>query len=38
LANIREVAQLVIESMLEDGEPIPQNIHVSNEPAVTATV
>ena len=38
LANIREVAQLVIESMLEDGEAIPQAVGVSDEPMVTVTV
>ena len=31
LANIREVAQLVIESMLEDGEPILANVESSDE-------
>ena len=38
LANIREVAQLVIESMLEDGEPIPGMLQTSDEAVVAVTV
>ena len=38
LANIREVAQLVIESMLEDGESLPENVRTSDEPVITVTV
>ena len=38
LASIREVAQMVIESMLEDGEPIPENVQTSDEPVVAVTV
>jgi predicted RNase H-like HicB family nuclease len=38
LGNIREVAQLVIESMLEDGEPLPAGITEMSEPVVAVTV
>jgi predicted RNase H-like HicB family nuclease len=38
LGNIREVAQLVIESMLEDGEPLPTGITEMSEPVVAVTV
>ena len=31
LGNIREVAQMVIESMLEDGEPMPPGVTEMNE-------
>ncbi len=38
LKNIQEVAQMVIEDMLEDGEPIPQGVMVYEEPLVSVTV
>ena len=38
LGNIREVAQLVIESMLEDGDPLPAGVTEMNEPVVAVTV
>jgi predicted RNase H-like HicB family nuclease len=38
LGNIREVAQMVIESMLEDGEPLPPGVTEMNEPVVAVTV
>ena len=38
LRNIHEVAQLVIESMLEDGEPLPVGIGEIDEPVVAVTV
>jgi predicted RNase H-like HicB family nuclease len=38
LGNIREVAQLVIESMLEDGDPLPPGVTEVNEPVVAVTV
>ncbi len=38
LRNIHEVAQLVIESMLEDGEPLPPGIAQVDEPVVAVTV
>jgi predicted RNase H-like HicB family nuclease len=37
LKNIQEVAQMVIEEMLEDGEAIPRSIRVS-EPVVAVTL
>ncbi len=38
LKNIQEVAQMVIEEMLEDGEAIPRSIRVSEEPVVAVTL
>ena len=38
LRNIQEVAQVVIEEMLEDGEPIPEGIMVRDEALVSVTV
>jgi len=38
LGNIREVAQMVIESMLEDGEALPPGVTEMNEPVVAVTV
>jgi predicted RNase H-like HicB family nuclease len=38
LGNIREVAQMVIESMLEDGEPLPPGVTEMNETVVAVTV
>lgn len=38
LINIREVAQMVIESMLEDGDPLPSGIAEMNDPVVAVTV
>ena len=38
LRNIHEVAQLVIESMLEDGESLPQGITEMDEPVIAITV
>ncbi len=38
LKNIQEVARMVIEDMLEDGEPIPQGVMVYDEPLVSVTV
>ena len=36
--NIQEVARMVIEDMLEDGEPIPEGVMVYDEPLVSVTV
>jgi predicted RNase H-like HicB family nuclease len=36
--NIHEVARMVIEDMLEDGEPIPEGVMISEEPLVAVTV
>lgn len=38
LKNIREVAQMVIEELLEDGESIPKGVMVHDEPLVSVTV
>ena len=38
LRNIQEVAQMVIESLLEDGEPLPPRVTEVNEPVVAVTV
>jgi len=38
LRNIQEVAQMVIESLLEDGTPLPASIRASNEPTVSVNV
>lgn len=38
LRNIHEVAQMVIESMLEDGEVLPQGVARLDEPVVAVTV
>lgn len=38
LKNIQEVAQMVIEELLEDGESLPANVTVSERPVVAVTV
>ena len=38
LRNIREVAQLVIEALLEDGEPLPAPVTELDQPVVAVTV
>lgn len=38
LRNIEEVAQMVIEAMLEDGTPLPSDITVSDHPVVSINV
>ena len=38
LRNIQEVAQMVIEDMIEDGEALPKSAVVSGEPAVAVNV
>ena len=38
LGNIREVGQMVIESMLEDGEALPPGITQMDEPVVAVTL
>jgi predicted RNase H-like HicB family nuclease len=38
LRNIQEVAQMVIESMLEDGEPLPAGITQVDDRVVAVTV
>jgi predicted RNase H-like HicB family nuclease len=38
LRNIREVAQMVIEELLQDGESLPPRITELDEPVVAVTV
>lgn len=38
LKNIHEVAQMVVETMLEDGETLPATVTISDEPMVAVTV
>jgi predicted RNase H-like HicB family nuclease len=38
LKHIREVVQMVVEELLEDGEPIPKDVQVSKEPLVAVTL
>jgi predicted RNase H-like HicB family nuclease len=38
LHNIQEVAQMVIEVLLEDGEPLPPSVTVSDRPVVAVSV
>jgi predicted RNase H-like HicB family nuclease len=38
LRNIQEVAQMVIEQMLEDKESLPASVTVSDRPVVSVTV
>jgi predicted RNase H-like HicB family nuclease len=38
LRNIREVAQMVIEALLQDGESLPPRITELDEPVVAVTV
>ena len=38
LRNIQEVAQMVIEELLEEGEDIPDGVAVSHQPVVAVTV
>lgn len=38
LRNMSEVSQLVIESMLEDGEPLPPGLTEIDQPVVAVTV
>lgn len=38
LRNIEEVLQMVVEEMLEAGEPLPENVGVADEPRVAVNV
>ncbi len=38
LRNMQEVAQMVIEELLEEGEPLPPSVTVSDHPVVAVTV
>ena len=38
LKHIHEVVQMVVQTLLEDGEPIPKDVLVSQEPLVSITI
>jgi predicted RNase H-like HicB family nuclease len=38
LKHIHEVVHMVVAEILEDGEPIPEDVQVSPEPLVSVTV
>ena len=38
LRNIQELAQMVIEVLLEDGEALPPSVTVSDEPVVAVSI
>jgi predicted RNase H-like HicB family nuclease len=38
LKNINEVVHIIIAELIEDGEPIPEEMPVSEEPLVSVTV
>ena len=38
LKNIEEVARMVVETLLEDGEPLPEGVTVSPQPQVAVNV
>ena len=38
LKHIHEVVQMVVQTLLEDGEPIPEDVLVSQEPLVSITI
>ena len=38
LKHIQEVVQMVVQTLLEDGEPIPEDVLVSQEPLVSITI
>lgn len=42
LKNLQEVVQMVLESLIEHGEPVPEGptgeVHVSEEPRVAVTI
>lgn len=38
LKNIQEVAQMVMEELQEDGEPLPASVTVSDSPLVAVSV
>jgi predicted RNase H-like HicB family nuclease len=38
LKNIQEVAQMLIEALLEDGEALPASVTVSDRPVVAVSV
>ena len=38
LHNIQEVSQMVLEGLIEDGEPLPQGVAESDHPVVAVTL
>jgi predicted RNase H-like HicB family nuclease len=38
LQHIREVVQMVLEELIEDGEPIPEDVQIPQEPLVAITM
>jgi predicted RNase H-like HicB family nuclease len=38
LRNIQEVAQMVIESLLQDGKALPVSVRASNDPMISINV
>lgn len=38
LRNMQEVAQMVMEEMAEDGEPLPPSVTVSDQPLVAVSL
>ena len=38
LARINEVIELILEELLEEGEPIPEDVQVSQDPLVAVTI
>ena len=38
LKHIQEVVQMVVAELLEDGDPIPEDVQVSQEPLVAVTL
>ena len=38
LRNIQEVTQMVVEALIEDGEPLPEAVVVTEQPTVAVNV
>ena len=38
LKHINEVVQMIVQELLEDGEPVPEDVLVSQDPLVSITV
>ena len=38
LKHINEVVQMIVQELSEDGEPIPEDLKVSDEPVVSVTL
>ena len=38
LKHIDEVVRMIVEELIEDGEPIPEDVQVSEQPLVAVTV